>query len=169
SSSAVLLENLTGFIVAAQKAGNAAIVIATKSHLDDLFQRLRVQNVVVEPAIERGSFVPLEVNEALAGYMVNDMPDPVRFFKSASSLLDTAANAATGEHKHIAACGEGPSVLVAQGNVDAALRLEQFWNLLARRFELDLLCAYAAETFDRMENHDVFRSICAEHSALHSR
>jgi DNA-binding NarL/FixJ family response regulator len=169
SSDAVLLESLTGFIVAAQKAGNPAIVIATKSHLDDIFQRLRAQNVVVEPTIERGSFVPLEVSEVLAGYMVDDMPDPVRFFKSAASLLDTAANAATGEHKRIAACGEGLSALVAQGKADAALRLEQFWNLLARRFELDLLCAYAAETFDRRENDDLFRSICAEHSAVHSR
>jgi len=169
SSDAVLLESLTGFIVAAQKSGNPAIVIATESHLDDIFQRLRAQKVVVEPAIERGSLVLLAVSEVLAGYMVDGMPDPVRFFKSATSLLDTAANPATGEHTRIAACGEGLSALVAQGKAEAALRLEQFWNLLARRFELDLLCAYAAETFDRTENDEVFQSICAEHSATHFR
>ena len=166
SSDEVLLERLTSFIVAAQKAGNPAIVIATQSHLNDIFQRLRAQNVVVEHAIERGSFVPLEVSEAMAGYMVDGMPDPVLFFKSATRLLDTAANAATEEHTRIAACGEGVSVLVAQGKAEAVVRLEQFWNLLARRYELDLLCAYAAETFDRMENDEVFRSICAEHSAV---
>jgi hypothetical protein len=160
SSDEVLLERLTSFIMATQKAGNPAIVIATKSHLDDIFQRLRAQNVIVEPAIERGSFVPLEVTEAQDGYIVEDVPDPVRFFKSATRLLDTVANAVTGEHTCIAACGEGLSALVAQGKAEAAVRLEQFWNLLARRYELDLLCAYAAETFDRMENGEVFRSIC---------
>jgi DNA-binding NarL/FixJ family response regulator len=169
SSDEVLLESLTSFMATAQKAGNPSIVIATKSHLDDIFQRLRAQNVAVESAIERGSFVPLEVSAVLAGYMVDDMPDPVRFFKSAASLLDKAANAATGEHKRIAACGEGVSALVAQGKAEAAVRLEQFWNLLARRFELDLLCAYDAETSNRTEHNELFRSICAEHSAVHSR
>ena len=85
------------------------------------------------------------------------------------SLIETAAKAAREEHTRIAVCGEGVSVLLAQGKAEAALRLEQFWNLLARRFELDLLCAYAAETFDRTENDEVFQSICAEHSATHFR
>src|SRR5262249_55967010 len=39
SGDAVLLESFTGFISAAQKAGNPAIVIATQTHLDDIFQR----------------------------------------------------------------------------------------------------------------------------------
>src|ERR1043166_10054178 len=82
SGESVLLESFAGFIVAAQQAGNPAIVIATKSHLDDIVYRLRAQNVFVEQAIETGRFVPLDVSEVLSGFMVDDMPDPVRFFKN---------------------------------------------------------------------------------------
>jgi len=169
SEESVLLESFAGFIVAAQKAGNPAIVIATKSHLDDIVYRLRAQNVFVEHAIETGRFVPLDVSEVLSEFMVDDMPDPVRFFKNATSLLETAAKAATGEHSRTAVCGEGVSVLLAQRKAAAALRLEQFWNLLAGRFELDILCTYSSETFARMEDDLVLQSICAEHSATHSR
>ncbi len=169
SSDTVLLESFTGFIVGAQKAGSPTIVIATKSHLYDVFHRLRAQDVVVEQAIERGSFLPLDVSEVLPRFMVDDMPDPVRFFKNVTSLLETVAKAATGEHTRIAVCGEGVSVLLEQGKAEAALRLEQFWNLLGRRFELDTLCMYQSESFDRMEDDLVLQSICAEHSATHSR
>jgi len=166
---AVLLESFTGFIAAAQKAGNPTIVIATKSHLEDIFHTLRTQNVVVEQAIERGSFVPLDVSEVLPRFMLDDMPDPVLFFKNATSLIETAAKAAREEHTRIAVCGEGVSVLLAQGKAEAVLRLEQFWNQLARRFELDTLCVYLSENFDRIDDDHVLQCICAEHSATHSR
>jgi MEDS: MEthanogen/methylotroph, DcmR Sensory domain len=155
--------------VAAQQAGNPAIVIATKSHLDDIVYRLRAENVFIEQAIETGRFVPLDVSEVLSGFMVDDMPDPVRFFKNATGLLETATKAAKAEHARIAVCGEGVSVLLAQSKALAALQLEQFWNLLAGRFELDILCAYSSEAFNRIEDDPVLQSICAEHSAIYSR
>ena len=85
------------------------------------------------------------------------------------SLIETAAKAAREEHTRIAVCGEGVSVLLAQGKAEAVLRLEQFWNQLARRFELDTLCVYLSENFDRIDDDHVLQSICAEHSATHSR
>jgi hypothetical protein len=48
----VFLESVTHFIGAALKAGNAAIVFATKPHRDTLVQGLKAQGLDVDAAIQ---------------------------------------------------------------------------------------------------------------------
>ena len=112
--------------------------------------------------------MPLDVTEVLPQFMVNDMPDPGRFLAAACALLDKMANK-TGSHTRIAACGECAPYLLAQGNVDGAIRLEQLWDQLARAFKLDILCVYASESLDRAGDDRALHAISAEHSAICSR
>src|SRR5208282_3827630 len=79
------------------------------------------------------------------------------------SILGQAA-AAAGGNRRIAAFGEMVFLLWAKGNAEAALRLEQLWNDLAKSHALSLRCAYPMSGFDREEHSDVFLKICAEHS-----
>ena len=62
--------------------------------------------------------------ETLLTFMVNDLPDPVRFSKVVGDLLVRATKTAKGEHLRIAACGESAPFLWAQGKGEAAVRLE---------------------------------------------
>jgi hypothetical protein len=101
--------------------------------------------------------------------MVNDLPDPSRFRKAAADLIVNALKAAKGEHPRVAACGECAPLLYAEGNADAAIRLEQLWNELARIYDVDILCGYPLESFRGEEDSPVFQRICAEHSAIYSR
>jgi hypothetical protein len=55
------------------------IVVATESHRKSLFQRLLASGVDDTAAIEQGFYLPLDVDETLSTFMVNDLPDAVRF------------------------------------------------------------------------------------------
>jgi DNA-binding NarL/FixJ family response regulator len=167
SDDTVFLDSLTRFIAAALKTGKAAIVLATKSHLHSLLQRLKAGGVDTDGALRQGTYIPMEVAETLSTFMVNDMPDAARFFEVASALIETAAKAA--KYSRVVACGECAPGLWAEGKADAAIRLEHLWDEVVTTFDMDTLCGYALSSFHGEENKQVFQSICAEHSAVYSR
>ncbi|HET7106957.1 MAG TPA: response regulator [Candidatus Acidoferrum sp.] len=168
SDDSVLLDGFTHFIAAALKAGNVAIVLATESHRNSIVLRLKAQGLDVDAATSQGTYIQLDVAKILSTFMVNDMPDEARFFKAASGLIQSAARVAKGKHSRVVACGEGVALLWAEGKADAAIRLEQLWDEVGTTFEVDILCGYALSSFRGEEDEQVFRSICAEHSAVHS-
>ena len=77
-----------------------------------------------------------------------------------------ARKGAKGEHLRIAACGECASILWAQGKADAAIRLEELWNQIAKTYDVDILCGYPLESLRCEEDSYTFRRICEEHSAV---
>ncbi len=168
SDDAHLLGTFADFIAVALKSGRAAIVVITESHQDGLVSRLKTQGLDVDAATEQGTYIQLDVDKALSTFMVNDMPDSTRFFPLVGGLIEAAAKAARQEHHGVVVCGEGTSVLWAEGKADAAIRVEQLWNEVGKNFDLDILCGYALSSFHGEEEEHVFQSICAEHSAFHS-
>jgi DNA-binding NarL/FixJ family response regulator len=168
SDEALLLHTLARFIAVALKSGRAAIVVITESHRDGLVSRLKAQGVDVDGATQRGTYIQLDVSKTFSTFMVNDMPDSARFFQVASGLLDAAAKAARQQHHGVVVCGEGTSVLWAEGKADAAIRVEQLWDEVGKTFGVDILCGYALSSFHGQEDERVFQSISAEHSAVYS-
>jgi DNA-binding NarL/FixJ family response regulator len=169
SDDASLLDGFTQFIGAALKSGSAAIVIATESHRDSLLLRLQAHGLDIGAAIEQGRYIPLDAAETLSTVMVNDQPDPVRFQKAVSDIIMAAAKAAKGERPRVVACGECAPLLWAQGNAEAAIRVEHLWDEIAKRYDLDTLCGYPLGGFHVEQDIHIFQRICAEHSAVHSR
>ena len=169
SDDAVFLDAFARFLGAALKEGDAAILVATEAHRETLALRLKTQGLDVDAAIRQGRYIQLDVAKTLSTFMVNDMPDPARFFEAVGSLIEAAAKAAKGEHPRVVACGECSPLLWAAGKPDAAIRLEQLWDELGKTFEIDILCGYALSSFHGKEDEHVFQSICAEHSAVYSQ
>jgi len=165
---AVFLDSCTRFIAAALGAGDVAAVVATESHRDRLFQRLKAEGLDVDEEIKHGRYISLDVAKTLSTFMVNDMPDWERFFEVVGGLVRGAAKAGKGEHSRVAMWGECGPLLWAEGKVDAAIRLEQLLNQLATIYEFDVLCAYALSSFHGEEHEHSFQSICTEHSAAYS-
>jgi DNA-binding NarL/FixJ family response regulator len=161
------LDTFTDFIASRLKAGNACIVVATESHRIDLFSRLQTDGVDVISSIEQGNYIPLDVSETLSRFMANDLPDPVRFLEVAGDLMEHACKAAKGKHPRVAVCGEAVGVLWAQGKGEAAIRLEQLWNEIAKAYDVDILCAYPVLDFWGEEGQGMFQQICAEHTAVY--
>jgi DNA-binding NarL/FixJ family response regulator len=165
---AAFLFGLTCFVEAALKARNPVIVVATESHRKSLLQRLLASGAEVAAAVEEGLYLPLDVDEALPTFMVNDMPDPVQFLKVMGDLLSSATKAAKAKHPRIAACGEFSPTLWAQGKVDAAIQVEQLTDEIARTRNVDILCGYVLNSFQSEQQSHIYERICAEHSAVRS-
>jgi len=166
SNDALLLARVTYFIGAALMAGNAAIVFATKRHRDDLSRELKAQGVEVDAVIQRGAFVSLDAAEVLPTFMVNDRPDPIRFFEAFDKLIASVTMAANAQHPRVAIFGETVALLWAEGNVEAAIQLEKLGNVLVKTHEVDILCAYPISLHIQEDGH-AFRTVCAEHSAVY--
>ena len=158
SDDAAFVAGFTRFIEAALEAGNAVIVVATDSHRKSLLQRLQEHGVDIA-AVEQGRYVSLDVADTLSTFMVNDLPDPARFFRVAGDLIAPAAQATLAGR--VAICGECASILWAEGKADAAIQVEQFCNQLTKRYGIDILCGFSLSSFSREEDKQVFQKICS--------
>lgn len=165
SNDAQLLGRVTYFVGASLMAGNAAIIVATKRMRDSLFRRLMEYGVAVDAAIQQGRFVSLDAGEALSMFMVNNRPEPARFFEGFGKLIAAVSKAATAEHPRVAVFGEGVAVLWGEGNADGAIEVEKLSSELAKIHNVDILCAYPS-TLHIQEDNQAFNAICAEHSAV---
>jgi hypothetical protein len=154
---------------AALSVGNAAIIIATEPHRSGILQRLSADAVDVETALRQGSLVQVDTLDTLSAIMVNNLPDPLRCSEMIRDLVTRASKSAKGEHARIAICGECAPTLLSEGNVEAAIRLEQLWDENTKNYNADTLCGYLWSTFPRKESIPIFKKICAQHSAVVGR
>ena len=169
SDDARLLDDRTQFVGAALNAGNAAIVVATESHREGLLPRLQAHGLDIGTAIEQGRYVPLDAADTLSAFMREGMPDPVAFAKLLGSLIVTVSKAATVKQARVAIFGECVHILWAQGNAEAAIRMEKLGNQLAKTYNVDILCGYSLGSVQGVMESHIFQQICEEHSAVHSR
>jgi DNA-binding NarL/FixJ family response regulator len=169
SDDALLLDTFARFIGVALKSGRAAMVVITESRSDGLVSKLKAQGLDVDAATQQGTYIQLDVDKTFSRFMVSDMPDAARFFPVVGGLIEAAAKAARQPHHGVVVCGEGTSVLWAESKADAAIRVEQLWDEIAKTSDVDILCGYPSRGFQHEEDRHIFRRICAEHSAVYSR
>ena len=169
SSEAVLMESLTRFVAKALGIGNPAIVIATKSHLDDLRERLMTEQIDVDGASQKGTYIALDVAQAFSTLMTGAELDSAGFLETIGGLAEAASEKATAEHARVTFCGEGIGLLWIAGKTDEAMRLEQLCNELAKTHELEMLCAYPLNSIQSHENDQALQIIRAEHTIVHTR
>jgi hypothetical protein len=163
------VDGFARLVESALKVGNAVITVAAEPHRTSILKTLRGTGIDVDAALENGSYTQLDVIETLSTLMVNDLPDPDRCAKLIGGLILKASKAASGQHPRIAICGECSPTLLAEGNVEAAIRLEHLWNEITRNYNADTLCGYIWSTFPPRESIPIFERICAEHSAVVGR
>lgn len=161
-----LLDGFTLFAGNALKRGDAAIVVATQPHQEAVLAGLHASGLDVKAAIEQGRYVALNPTEILASFMVNDLPDAVRFHKVAVNLIVKTAEKVDGDPSRIAACGEGAPMLWQSGNAEAAIRLEHLWDEVAKSYAVQIHCGYLLPSFQGGIGSLIFERICKEHSAV---
>jgi DNA-binding NarL/FixJ family response regulator len=155
------LAGFARYIEVALLNGKAVIMVATESHQKSLLQSLQDHGASIAAAIEQGRCLPLDVADTLSTFMVNDLPDPTRFFEVVGDLIAKAAQATAGEASRVTICGECASILWAEGNADAAIQVEQLCNQLTKRYQMDILCGFSLSSFYRDEDKQVFQRICS--------
>ena len=113
-----------------------------------------------------GKYLALDAVELLSNFMVNDMPNSDRFLKVTDDLIVAASKWKNDERLRVAICGECAPILWAEGKADAAIRLEELWDEVAKAYDVDILCGYSQETLRCDEDSYPFRRICEEHSTV---
>jgi len=150
-----LYSRVADFLMEGISAGEPAVVIATPEHRDGFRTLLDLPG-------DFGRVLYLDARETLSAFMLDDMPDAQRFMQSVGTVI--ARNAA-GENR-VRAYGEMVDLLWRDGNPDAALRLEELWNDLARRYSFSLLCAYPIGNFYKETDLRLFQEICGRHTTV---
>ena len=145
SDDKVLVREVTRIMSAALNRGEPAIAIATRSHCDEVVQELKREVRNFPRATAEGWCVMLNAAETLSRFMVNGMPHPERFADVLTPVIVRASLASPNPQNRITVFGEMVSLLCAQGNAEAAVRLEQLWNKLAQTHSLSVYCAYTAQ------------------------
>ena len=160
SDDAAFLLGATCFVEAALKAGRPVIVVATEAHRTSLLETLLARGVNAAAAIEQGLYLPLDVDQARSTFMVNNLADYPKFL---GDLVSSSARAANAKHARVAVFGEMAPTLWAEGNADAAIQAEKATEELAKTRNVDILCGYVLNSFQR-EQHHIYERICAAHT-----
>jgi PAS domain S-box-containing protein len=161
-----LIEVLSRFIGGAIAMGDAAVVVATKAHHEELSKRLSAQGLDTAEAARQGRYVLLDASETLPKFMVNGSVDEARFIDLIGATLTGVRNAIDRKNSNIAVFGELVALLWAEGKPQEAIRVEQLWNDLAEQHSFSLLCAYPITGFHNERQIQPFLKMCGEHSGV---
>ena len=161
---AFLAELLSRFVGASLVTGDSAIVVATARHREALAERLRSRGFDLTIPEKQGRYIPLDAATTLPKFMRGGMPDQTLFNEMVGRLVEDARDAARGGRGRIAAFGEMVALLWAEGNIAAALQLEELWNRLAEVYSFSLCCAYPMSGFVGNPHAAPFLKICAQHT-----
>lgn len=158
-----LLDSVQRFVAAGLRSGQAAIVAATRPHLDELERRWMEDGLDLADARERAQYVPLEATETLSRLCVNGSPDAEQFERIIGA---TVAAAAARHPAGIVAFGELVALLTREGRHTEAMKLEDLWNGLAEKHQFALLCGYPLADFVSESGRRPFHRICHQHTRL---
>jgi DNA-binding NarL/FixJ family response regulator len=164
ASDAVLIGAFSRFIAGQLGEGNAVVAAVTAAHERGLQSSLEAARVDVALAIRQQRYLPVNVSELLAKATVHGRPDPLRYLDAMGDLLTDVTLRATDRHSRVAVCGEGTSIFLTDGQVEAAIQLEHLWDEIAMSRQMDILCAYPLAARD--ESVPAVRRLCAEHTAV---
>jgi CheY-like chemotaxis protein len=168
SDDSLFLDTCTRFLGAALSAGDAAVFIGTATHSMTLLETLHAEDPDTRTAIGQGRYVGFNAAEFISDFIANDMPDTGSFLRVVDDVIVAARKGVEGEHSRVAVCSECAHILWAQGKADAAIRLEELWNQITTKYNVNILCGYSPESLRCEEDSYTFRRICQEHSTVHS-
>ncbi len=160
---AVFVDGLSEFVGSALGRGDACVVIATQAHRDGLAERLKAWGMDLSVPAHKGRYLSLDAAGTLARLMVDGWPDEERFYGVIEPVLLQARMAMARKSAPVVAFGEMVALLWVEGNCEAAIRLEQLWNEVARRHSFSLLCAYSLASFGKKADDVLFTRVCQEH------
>jgi signal transduction histidine kinase len=150
-----IVDSLCKFVTAGFDAGETAVVAATDAHLTALNERLIEQGFDLAFVTESGNYIPLSAETTLAQLRPDGALSADRFSDTIGVTILKAAN-----RRRIRVFGELVALLLAEGNIDAAIELEGMWNELQLKHPFSLYCAYPMRGFNDRSLDDV----CGAHA-----
>jgi uncharacterized protein Usg len=144
------------------KEGHATIIIARPDHEQAFKVALRQLGVEVEDAISRGQLMLLDAQAMLDRVMRDGVPQWRPFHEAIGGAIAEARL----HFPVVRAYGEMVDILWQNEQRDAAVRLEEFWNDLAKLQTFSLFCAYYLDNLDDRAYGGPLECVCKVHSHL---
>jgi hypothetical protein len=159
---AYLLGCVSNFIETGLRAGEGAIVIATKVHREAVEERLAKGGLDLAALRGCGQYLALDATETLSRFMVDGSPHEALFNEVVGSLIARLCQGG----RPLRAFGEMVSLLWGEGNGTAAIDLEELWNNLGKTHAFSLFCAYPIGGFRGEAKARPLIHICKQHSRV---
>ncbi|MFZ0680888.1 MEDS domain-containing protein, partial [Candidatus Binatus sp.] len=156
-----LIDSLTHWFADGLSVGDSCVYIGTESHRISLEKRLAAQGVDLDKLSREGRFVCSDASQTLSTFMVDEWPDEPLFTGAIESVI-----ARVTKPRDLRAFGEMVALLWADGNRQAAVRLEEMWNTFMKTHALALCCAYPLHSFGSDADASLFLKVCANHTPV---
>jgi len=130
---------VTLFLQSGLRRGNGVVMIASREHTDLFMAGLREEGLDPGVFLKSGQLELHDADWTLRKFMRNDMPDWEDFRRSLGAMFERVRAFGRGTTR---AYGEMVDLLWHEGKQDAAIRLEEYWNELARLYPFSLFCGY---------------------------
>ena len=161
-----LLDDFARYAEPIAKAGDVLLVLSLASRLEKLEGSLRLRGVRVDRLTDEGQIRWLVVEDTLSSVMVDDWPDEARFSTLITPIVADATTRSMAQRTRIAAWGECAPTLWRQGKAEAAVRVEQVWDQMARRHQIETFCAYTTNEVPYDEDNSIHQQVCQVHSVI---
>lgn len=141
---------------------NAAVIVATRLHLDGLEAHLREQNLAPGLLKERGQLILVDAEALLPSLLNGGRVDNEAFESYFGKVFADIRK----QYPRILAYGELVNILCERGTHLLAHELEQVWERFLTSFgkDISLLCGYDMSVFEADGLSEVFQQICLSHA-----
>ena len=156
-----LTEAVTLYLQTGLRRGNGVVVIATPGHVDLFLNTMRSDDMDPGVYLKSGQLELHDAELTLRKFMRHDVPDWEEFRDAMSSVFERVRAFGRGTTR---AYGEMVDLLWREGKQDAAIRLEDYWNELARLYPFSLFCSYMLD----VHQHDTYCGPLEEIGRTHS-
>lgn len=158
-----LTDSVSLFLETGLRRGNSAVVIATKVHRDLFIARMREDDLDPTLFIKSGQLELHDAEAMLAQFMRGGTPDWTNFRRTIGEILERVRKNGRGTTR---AYGEIVNLLWQEGKQDAAIRLEEYWNELARLYPFSLFCSYMLDVHHDHSYNGPLEEIGRTHSDI---
>jgi hypothetical protein len=135
------------------------LLFSMESHRENLLPRLQDYGLEISEAIQQGRYIAHDAAQTICTFIIDGMVDSRRFLDGFGNLIQNATKAARRKYPCVVVFGEGADLLVAEGNVDAAIQDERLCNRLTKMYNVDILRIFSHP--DSLLTSQLRASLCA--------
>lgn len=160
----LLARKVAAFLAEGLREGEAVAIVARPERRAPFRDALAEVGYPIEELVAEGRLAWLDARETLARLMTPDGPEWTRF----NEVVGWLVRGLKARWGGLRAYGEMVDLLRVYGDIRAAVRLEELWNVLLQREGFSLFCNYSVDLLDSDVRGEDLESILSRHSHAHS-
>jgi hypothetical protein len=157
---AELVASVSRYAEAGLRRNSAVVIIATPENVDAIMTAIAAAGIDGDKFRRSGQLAIYDAAATLQRFMRAGMPQWAEFRRVIGAALASAQLFGNGTRAY----GEMVNLLWRDGQPEAAIKLEEFWNELQKSFPFSLFCGYMLDSHQAGCYHDPIHEIGRTHS-----